>query len=319
MKQIDLKTTAGLLRENDNYLILTHRNPDGDTLGSAFALMYILRYLGKNAKVQCCDRIPEKYSYMFSPDDTGEPENAYVIAVDVADEKLLGSGVYEKYQGKVKLCIDHHISNKGYAEKLLLRDCAAASEIIFDLANELGVEIDKRIADCIYTGVSTDTGCFKFANVTARTHEIAAKLIEKGADFVEINKVMFETKTKGYFQLEAAALESLEMYFDGKCAVMTVTQETLNNTGTDESDCDGIAAIPRKIEGVLVGVTVRERSDGTYKISLRSHAPVDCTKICTEMGGGGHARAAGCDIERECFQEKKAQLLAIIKREIDSI
>ncbi len=319
MERIDLKKTAGILNANDSFLILTHRNPDGDTLGSGFALMYILRSLGKTAKVQCCDKIPAKYSYMYSPDDIGEPDNPYVVAVDVADEKLLGSVIYEKYQGKVKLCIDHHVSNKEYAETLLLRDCAAASEIIFDLANELGVEIDKRIANCIYTGISTDTGCFRFANVTAYTHEIAAKLIEKGADFVEINKAMFETKTKGYFQLEAKALESLEMYFDGKCAVMTVTQDALKNTGTDESDCDGIAAIPRKIEGVLVGVTVRERTDGTYKVSLRSHAPVDCTKICTEMGGGGHARAAGCDIERECFEEKKAQLLSIIKREIDLI
>ena len=316
---IDLKQTADILRANDNFLILTHRNPDGDTLGSAFALMYLLRAMGKTAMVQCCDKIPQKYSYMFSQSDIGEPKNPYVIAVDVADENLLGPGVYEKYQGKVKLCIDHHVSNKGYADSLFLRDCAATCEIIYDLFCMTGVEITKIIADCIYTGISTDTGCFKFANVTVSTHTIAAKLIAAGADFVEINKAMFETKSRGYFQLEAWALESLEMYFDGKCALMTITQEMLKNSGTTESDCDGIAAIPRKIEGVMAGVTVRERTDGTYKISLRSHAPVDCTKICSKMGGGGHARAAGCEIEREVFQEKKELLLSIIKEELDSI
>lgn len=319
MTQIDLKTAAGILKDNDNYLLLTHRNPDGDTLGSAFALMYALRSLGKNAKVQCCDKIPKKYSYMYSPDDIGETEGSYVIAVDVADEKLLGNGVYDRYQGKVKLCIDHHISNKGYAEYLLLRDCAAACEVIYDLIGILGVKIDKKIADCIYTGISTDTGCFKFANVTDYTHIIAAGLISAGADFVEINKAMFETKSRGYFLLEAAAVNTIEMYNGGKCAVMTITQKMLHASGTDESDCDGIASIPRKIEGVLVGVTLRERTDGTYKVSLRSHAPVDCTKICGEMGGGGHARAAGCEFSRENLEKEKAQLLAIITRELDSI
>ena len=109
------------------------------------------------------------------------------------------------------------------------------------------------------------------------------------------------------------------MYNGGKCAVMTITQKMLHASGTDESDCDGIASIPRKIEGVLVGVTLRERTDGTYKVSLRSHAPVDCTKICGEMGGGGHARAAGCEFSRENLEKEKAQLLAIITRELDSI
>ena len=319
MNKIDLSQTAELLREHDNLLILTHRNPDGDTLGCAFALMNALRSLGKEVRVICCDEIPKKYSYMYSPDDLGELENPYIVAVDIADEKLLGPGVYEKYQGKVSLCIDHHISNKEFSENLYLRDCAAAGEIIFDLLKLMDIPFTKQIADCLYTGISTDTGCFKFPNVTRDTHLIAAELIGLGADFTMINRAMFETKPRGYFQLEAQAINTLEMYYSGRCAVMFITQQMLRETGTTASDCDGLAGVPRKIEGVLISATFRQRTDGIYKVSLRSHAPVDAAKICLSMGGGGHARAAGCEIDPEHFREGKQRLLELIKAELDKV
>lgn len=319
MNKINVNEAGELIKQQKKLLILTHRNPDGDTLGCGFALLYAAKKIGISAKVLCCDEIPQKYGYMYEAEDFGDWDDAYVVAVDVADTKLLGPNVFEKYADKVKLCIDHHISNKEYAENLLLRDCAAACEIIYDLINSMGIEIDKRIADCLYTGLSTDTGCFLFPNVTAKTHIIAADLIEKGADFSEINKVMFETKSKGYFMLEAAALGTVETMFDSKCAVITITQEMFALTGTDESDCDGIAGIPRKIEGVLVGVTLRERKDGDFKASLRSHVPVDCAKICMMLGGGGHARAAGCELRKDSFEQDKARLLSLIKEELEKI
>lgn len=317
MKKIDLSETASLLQCADHILILTHRNPDGDTLGSGFALMHALHVLGKNAAVACGDDIPHKYSYMFGDEETFSP--SYIVAVDVADPKLLGDKFSEMYGNKVNLCIDHHVSNVEYADNLYLRECAATCEIIYDLINALGVEIDKKMADCLYTGVSTDTGCFLFSNVTPYTHRVAAALIEKGADYVYINKIMFETKSKGYFVLEALILNTLEMFFDGKCAVMTITQDMFRKSGTDESECDGIAGIPRKIEGVLVGITFRERQDGSFKISLRSHAPVDSAQICQQLGGGGHARAAGCDTSIDNLADTKAKLLDIIKAELEKI
>lgn len=319
MKKLNVKETASLISEQKRVLILTHRNPDGDTLGSGFALMHAVKKLGIEAKVWCCDEVPQKYNYMYSAEDFGDYSDAYVIAVDVADNKLLGSGEIEKYKDKVKLCIDHHISNKEYAENLLLRDCGAACEIIYDVILALGVEIDKAIADCLYTGISTDTGCFMFSNVSTRTHLIAADLMEKGANIVDINRVMFDTKSMGYFMLEAAALQTVETLFDGKCAVMTITKEMMAKTGTCESDCDGIAGIPRKIEGVLVSATLRERDDNTYKVSMRSHAPVDSAKICLTLGGGGHARAAGCELRVDHFEEDKARLLSAIKEELESL
>ncbi len=318
MKKIDVAKAAELLNAADNILILTHRNPDGDTLGSGFALMHALRSTGKKAKVLCCDEIPKKYFYMFG--EKQEDFSAeYTVAVDVADIKLLGNGLSREFENKIDLCIDHHGSNTEYADNLLLRSCAATCEIVYDIVNALGVEITPLIADCLYTGISTDTGCFLFSNVTPETHIIVADLIKKGADYVNINKVMFETKSIGYFKLEELALNTIKTYFGGKCAVMSITQEMLRESNTDESDCDGIAGIPRKIDGVLVGVTVRERNDGSYKVSLRSHEPVDSAKICKLMGGGGHARAAGCELDSDALEAEKAKLLSIIEDELKNI
>lgn len=279
MNKIDEKSAARLLRENDNILILTHRNPDGDTIGSGFALLHALKKLGKKVMVVCTDPFPEKYGYIAHSNDDDVGENPYVVAVDVADMELIGAQYRAKYEHGVNLCIDHHISNKEFAENLCLRSCSATCEIIYDVIKAMGVEIDKSVADSLYTGIATDTGCFLFSSVTARTHIIAADLIEHGADFFEINRIMFETKSLGYFKLEAAALNTVEMHCGGKCAFMTVTMDMQKQAGTKDGDFDGIAGLPRKIEGVLVAATFRETKDGNFKVSVRSHEPVNSTKI----------------------------------------
>ena len=170
MNKIDEKSAARLLRENDNILILTHRNPDGDTIGSGFALLHALKKLGKKVMVVCTDPFPEKYGYIAHSNDDDIGENPYVVAVDVADMELIGAQYRAKYEHGVNLCIDHHISNKKFAENLCLRSCSATCEIIYDVIKAMGVEIDKSIADSLYTGIATDTGCFLFSSVTARTH-----------------------------------------------------------------------------------------------------------------------------------------------------
>ncbi|MBP3442123.1 MAG: bifunctional oligoribonuclease/PAP phosphatase NrnA [Clostridia bacterium] len=293
---IDLKTAVEFLKNNDDFLILTHSSPDGDTLGCGFALCEALQLAGKNAVVRCGDKIPAKYSYMGSIcEDDIEYEN--IIAVDVADAKLLGTDFEARFGDKVKLCIDHHGSNRLYAEKTLLdASAAAACEIILEVIKELGVSVTKTIADCIFTGLSTDTGCFRYANVTPRTLHMAAEMIESGAEHSKINVIMFETKTRTYVALERLALESMKMYLDGKCAFITITQDMYRRSGSDESEVDAIASIPRQIEGVVVGVTMREKKDGTFKVSLRTHEGVDASEVCAMLGGGGHPRAAGCTV-----------------------
>ncbi len=286
------------LKQNDKYTILTHSHPDGDTLGSAFALCSALRGLGKQANVLCPDPIPSKFGYL-----TVEGEQDFVpetvISVDVADDKLLGS-LRDEYKNRVVLAIDHHATNVGFAQNLYLEgDSAAAAECVYVLIKQMGVEITPFIASCLYTGMATDTGCFKFSNTTPRTHIFAAELMEKGADYDEINRVMFEVKSQSRLEMERRVLTGIEYICDGKCAIVTVSQQMIKETGCDSSDLDGIAAISRQIEGVLIGITVREKADGKWKISLRTFEPYDAAEICHQFGGGGHKRAAGCEFQTE--------------------
>ena len=315
---IDIERAAEILSGCGDVYILTHMNPDGDTLGSAFALMRALRSLGRRAEVKCSDRIPEKYSYMSDGLDTCEFEPDSIVAVDVATPELFGSRL-EKYGGRVALCIDHHGSNTGYAASTLL-DAASSStcEIIFKVIKLLAPgSIDAKIASCLYTGISTDTGCFKFSNTTPESHMAAAELMQLGADSDRINRVMFETKSRRYFELERLAMETLEYHFDNTCAVMTITQDMFNRTGTDESDCDGLASLPRQIEGITVGITLREKPDGTFKASVRTHAPFNASDICAMSGGGGHARAAGCTLSAP-IENAKAEMLKNAKSIMES-
>lgn len=313
---INLKQTADFLRSNDNYLILTHANPDGDTLGSGFGLAMVLDKLGKKSKVICSDEIPQKYHYftsLFKHASLNE-NNTTVVAVDVADIKLLGS-LEKTYGEKISLCIDHHHSNTGYAKATYLDSTAAANcECIYDLAGALGVEIDSNIALALYTGVSTDTGCFRFSNTTSKTLRIGAGLMECGIDTAEINRIMFETKSRIRVELEGMALDGMEFHFHDKCAVITVTREMYEKTGCRDDDLEGITAIPRSIEGVIVGVTLRERENGGFKISVRTYPPIDASEICKRLGGGGHIRAAGCQLSADYNAEQaRAEILKHVK------
>lgn len=308
MNRIDVKKCASLLKEYDNYLILSHRNPDGDTLGSAFALKRTLDLMGKKSFVKCVDPMHHKYSYLWEGIDNEEFDYDKIIAVDVADTKLLGESFESLYGDNIFLCIDHHMTNKEYAQHLLLEDRAAAAVVIYEVIFELGVEMTPEIASCVYTGLATDTGCFMFSNTTPTVHRIAADVMEKGADYVNINRLMFETKSLSYLKLEQMAVSSIESHFDGKCAIMTITRKMFEESGSSSTECDGIAALPRKIEGVKIGVTIRERHDGSYKVSMRTVEPFDAAKICGQFGGGGHHAAAGCEFECP-LEEVKVQLL----------
>ena len=315
---IDLITAVDFLKNNDKYLILTHAHPDGDTLGCAFALREALVSLGKSVAVSCSDPIPSKYGYMGTADEE-DVDFDKLITVDVADAKLLGKRFEEKFGDRVDLAIDHHGSNRLYAERTLLDSSAAAAcEIILAVIRELGVSVTKSIADNIFTGLSTDSGCFRYSNVTPRTLRMAADMIEAGAEYSKINTVMFETKTKTYVALERLALESMKMLLDDRCAFITITQDMFRESGSDESEVDAIAAIPRQIEGVLVGVTMRERTDGTFKISMRSHEGIDVSAICAMMDGGGHPRAAGCTVSGD-VEKARETVISCIKEYLDKI
>lgn len=306
----DLKAVAELLLAKDNIEILTHHYPDGDTLGSAYALCLSLQSLGKNVRVITSGSVGAKYDFLKEGVKAQSFEREYVVSVDVASPSLLGEN-REEYEGVIDLCLDHHGTNNIVAkESFIDPSSAAAAEIIFELIKELKAEITPQIANCIYTGVSTDTGCFRYTNTTSKSLRIAAELVELGADFADINFRMFELKTPAQLKLDCMVYNTLEYHYDGKLALIYVTTAMLESLGLTDDDVDGLASIPRRIEGVLLGLTLREKKDGTFKISARSNGNVNAAEFCKNFSGGGHPAAAGCTIEGELESVKEKLIKA---------
>ena len=319
MKRIDPKEAGALLENQEELLIISHQSPDGDTVGSAAALFYALTAGGKRCRFLCADPIPKKFSFMTKQMEdaqegvsfAGKP---YIVAVDVADAKLMGAAL-EEYKGKVDLCLDHHISNTGYAAYLCLDEgAAAAAEVVYDVLLQMGCLIDGLMASCLYTAIATDTGCFRYESTTARTHLIASELIRLGAQSSEINQRMFETKSKGRVEIERQVFDRLEYCFDGRCAIISITQEMIRQAGVSEDELEGLASLPRQIEGVQCGVTMRQtKAEDGYKISVRTTKEIDASRICQALGGGGHIRASGCTVKGD-LQAVQRQIMETIGR-----
>ena len=315
--RIDLRETAELLQQSDNILLLCHAHPDGDTLGSATALARALTAMGKRVKVDCGDPIPKDFSFMFEGLAAEEFEPQLIAAIDVADIKLLGRENEGRYGGRIDLCIDHHGSNMLYADKVCLEaDSASTAEMIYLLLGIMNAEITPVIASCLFTGVSTDTGCFRFSNTSVRTFEIAAELAKLGADTYNIIQVFFETKTKTFAALERLALDTMRLYFSDRCALMCVTQDMYKKSGSDESEVDRLANLPRQIEGVLVGAVFKENEEGHFSVSVRTDEGIDASEICSRLGGGGHKGAAGARFSVS-YEEGKQQLLSVVGKAIE--
>ena len=308
---LTLKQCARYLKKRDNFIILTHASPDGDTLGSAYALYYGLNEIGKRACVICPDIIPQKYNYFARITDHVSRDNATVIAVDVADKRLLG-GLSEEFGDIVDLNIDHHISNTKFAKNLYLdADASATAEIIFELLTLMRVNINDITAKALYTGIATDTGSFKYATVTAKTHIIVAMLYEYNINASEINRLMFDTKSKKLLELERQVLKTAEFHFDDKCMLLCVTAEMQTQTGCSGTELEGIAVISRSVEGVKVGLTLKQIDDNEFKVSVRTYPPVDASEICKKLGGGGHKGAAGATISGTLEEAKQKVLEAV--------
>ena len=317
-ESVDRKTAVLRLRSADDILILCHKNPDGDTIGCAGALYLALKALGKNAAILCSDPIPSLYDYMELRQFDQSFTPAFVVAVDVASIQLFGDrNNVQKYAEHVQLCIDHHASNSGYAyETLLDPGAAAACEVMAGVISDMGVPIDASIADCLYTGIATDTGCFRFTNTTAATHRAAATLIEAGADVERLNEHLFECRSHARMEAERLALESLEYYFDGRCALICLTWDQIQAAGVAGAELEDLTSLPRSIEGVEVGLTLRQQKDGSYKISVRTGHDTNACSIARRLGGGGHPRAAGCEISGNLDNAKHA-ILDEVRKELE--
>lgn len=300
------------LRNCEDAIIITHQSPDGDCIGAGFGLQDILAEMGIRSRVICSDEFPARYDFMTSPVTLEEFEPKTIIAVDIADPKLMGR--FEEVYGKrVQLCIDHHESNKNYAEMTLLRPKAtAACEVIYNLAKHMEVNISRHAAACLYTGIATDSGCFKYECTTPRAHEIAAEMKRcYDINFAKINRYMFEVKSRGRMKLESMFCDIMEEYLDGKLVITAVTQKMMKELGIACEELEGLAPMTIQLEGTEVGILMREREPGVFKCSFRSADEVNVSLICRTLGGGGHAKAAGCTITGDCEAAKKQLVEAV--------
>ena len=290
---IDYSACAQWLRERDEFLILTHVRPDGDTVGSAGALCAALRSLGKTAYLFDNPQFTDKYGVytkeFLAPKDFAA---SYNIAVDTASRDMCAQG----FEGEVALCIDHHMSNSFYAGETLLKDLASCGEVIFELLLELGVNVTPQMAELLYVAISTDTGCFCYGNTRAETLAAASELARLGADIAALNKLLFRTSSVARIALEGMIFSGIKMYGEGRIATALITLDMLERANAVEDDCEDLANLPGRIEGVLASVTLRETAPNEQKISLRSSSAVNASDVCARFGGGGHAAAAGCTI-----------------------
>ncbi len=307
---------AEFLRTRDGYLILTHKRPDGDTIGSAAGLCELLRAMGKTAYVLPsldATKLLAGYLEGYTAPKGYAPKT--VVSVDVASLGLLPPNA-EQYRDRIALAVDHHPSNEGFAEQTCLEaDRAACGEIIWEICCCLGI-MNPAIATPLYVAVSTDCGCFVYSNTTAHTHRVAASLMEQGIPYQALNKKHFRTKSLKRLKLESLMIQRMEFYHGETVVVAPITLELLDSIGATSEDTDDIAAFAGQIEGVRHSVTIREHEGGEYRISLRTNAGLlNASKVCARLGGGGHAAAAGCTV-RGTVEEAKAAILAAIDAEL---
>ena len=318
-EQLNVQQMADKLIAADDILILCHKNPDGDTIGCGSALYYALAALEKRAAVLCSDTIPGRYAFTNPRLFKGEFEPKLVVSVDVAGLQLFGenNGV-PQYAHHVDLCIDHHAGNSGYADFTLLDGtAAAAAELVYEVICAMNADITPHIADCLYTGLSTDTGCFRFSSTKANTHLVAAKLMQAGAHVEELNTLLFDTKPRERMEAERIARNHLEYHLDGRCALIYLTRDEIEQSGVDPADLEELTSLPISIEGVKVGLTLRQQPGGSYRISVRTAKGVDACAIARRLGGGGHNRAAGCELLGNLDNTKSA-ILAEVEAELDA-
>ena len=308
--RIGVQECALFLRQHDGYLIMTHLRPDGDTLGSAAALCLLLRRMGKTAWLMENPDITPKYTAfvgdLIAPADYTADT---LLAVDLAAETMFPRGFTG---GNIALCIDHHGSNSFYAERTLVKpEKAACGEILVELAEKLGCGMDKRIANLLYIAISTDTGCFLYRNTTADTHRAAAAVIDAGADYGNLNKLLFRTMSEARMKLEGMIYAGMRRYKNGQVNVAVITLDMMQQAGATENDCDDLASLAGRAEGSRCSVTIREVAPGRSKVSLRSNEEVNASDVCARFGGGGHPMAAGC--AKNCSpEEAREKLVAAI-------
>ena len=328
-EKLSFSQICDLLEEKKNTLILFHVRPDGDAVGSALALKLLLEAMGSRAWCLCASEIPQRLAFLAEgvqksailealPDDFGVER---IISVDTASSAQLGD-LCEVFGEKIDFMIDHHAKGEPYADYFVASDAAAAGEIVFDISREMlkrGVikEIPHKLDFCLYAAISSDTGCFKYSNVTPKTHICSAEILKSDVDTAQINRLLFDSKSMEVLAVEKAGLDTLKMFHNGRIAVVFFTYQMKQKLGVLDEHLETLIDVARSVEGVDVAVAIRQPGpEKSFRVSTRSSSAVDVSAVCAYFGGGGHIRAAGCTIVADCIDHVADLVITEIEKQL---
>ncbi len=309
---------AEIILKTDKIAVVTHASPDGDAVGSTMGLVIALRKLGKDVEILSKEPAPENLSYLplfeeYGASDTLSSDRELLLALDCGNKDRL-SMERDGFEEIDKINIDHHVSNEMYG-KLNYVDTKSAStaEIIFELVEALGMNLDQDIAKCLYTGIVSDTGSFRFPSTTAKTLRITASLLETGLDFSEIQRILFSTSEFKRIKLLGRALMTLESYMDGFVSIMNLEAIDFNILSISDRDSGDIVNYGLQPPEADVSILLKE-AEGFFRVSVRTKLEIDASSLCGKFDGGGHVRAAGCNIKADTLEEAKRLILDEIER-----
>lgn len=311
------------IKDARSILLIAHRNPDGDAIGSQLGLFHALRDAGWNVHMHNVDGIPRVYRFLPGSEHIREgelppmnPSPDLVVSVDCGELYRLGIP-RERLNGGRILNIDHHATNSRFGDiNLVVPEAAATGAIVLELIDRLGLPLSRAAASAIYVALMTDTGSFRHANTTDKEHLMAARLIKAGANPWEIAKGVYESSTLERIRLLAACLGTLELHDHGRSAWLYVDDKMYQNTGTDVEDTEGFIEYGRALIGVEIAVFLRPE-EGGWKVSFRSKGDLDVGRLAGTLGGGGHRHAAGCTLPGD-LNEVRAKVQKEVSKLLES-
>lgn len=319
MRRLNSNEVASDLKIKKSTLILCHKSPDPDTLGSAYGLKAILEHFGSSVKVSCADKVTKRLMFLTNGEDLTYNGEKYerIVAVDVASPSQLGELSF--LCESVDFTIDHHPMCERFSD-YYEKHTASCAEIIYEIAEELNI-LDKlpiSFFESVYAGISGDTGCFRFSNVNSETLIKASKIIEHNIDHAEINRKIFDSKTKSEVLAQRLTYENMELYENDTLSIICFTNEMKAKNNLTDLDLGDIINHIRGLEGVLVAVSLKQsESDAKkYAVSCRANADIDVGLVCAQIGGGGHKRAAGASIEAESKEEAISKIVTLFNKPI---
>lgn len=289
-----------ILKYEDRFLVVTHINPDGDAIGSLLGMYLALSEMGKQCWAMMSDAVPERYAFLpgadrvvLSPDELHGTPN-WIISLDVASEPRIAADI-KRFRGRSRLInVDHHPTNIGFGDLNLVRpEVTSAAELVFTLLTRAGYSLSQDVGKCLYTGIITDTGCFRFSGVSSQTLHLAAQILASGFDSYDVTRHIYEEYPLRRLELERLVLDRIQILLDGKLVMSTLFADDFKRLGSPFSEAENLVNRLRESHGVEVGVLVTQLSDEFCRASLRSKGRVDVAAVAASLGGGGHKNAAG--------------------------